>query len=305
MKRTIRILAAVLAALLCLSGLAALAGGKVTTTGSVNLRKGPDLDYASIRTISEGTTLEWDKSSVDDRGVTWYRVYYKGNTGWVSSRYAKPGGSSGNKVTTTANVNLRAGAGAEYGSYRLVDKGTTLTWDDSRKDSNGNLWYHVYYKGDDGWISARYTNSGGGGGGSSSGKVTTTGSVHLRSGAGLDYASRTTVPEGVTLSYDKTSKDDRDVTWYRVTYRGVTGWISSKYAKKGSGGGSGKQVKMTGSANVRSGPGLKFMTIGTVSEGTTLSYQGETKKDDRGVAWYSVKLRGDYGWVSSKYAKLK
>lgn len=301
-----RILAAALAALMCFSGIGALADGKVTTTGSVNLRRGPGLEYASIRTISAGTTLNWDDRSTDDRGVTWYRVRYNGNTGWVSSRYATSGGKPANLITTTANVNLRAGAGVEYVSWRLVDAGTTLTYDDSDRDSNGTLWYHVSYKGDDGWISSRYTRSGsgGGGGGSSDGRVTTTGSVHLRSGPGLDYASRDTVPEGVTLNYDKTSKDDRGVTWYRVTYRGTTGWVSSRYAKKGGSSGS-RTVRMTGSAHVRSGPGLDFDSIGTVGEGTSLTYKGETKKDDRGVAWYLISYRGDYGWVSSKYARLK
>ena len=57
-------------------------------------------------------------------------------------------------------------------------------------------------------------------------------SVEFRSGAGLGYVSLGTVPSGVTLSYNKTSTDPRGVVWYRVSYGGQTGWISSKYAKK-------------------------------------------------------------------------
>ena len=311
MKRMMRMLAAALAAMICLSGVAALAGGSVTTTGSVNLRRGPGLEYASIRAISAGTTLTWDDTSTDERSVRWYRVRYRGDTGWVSSRYATADGRSGNWITTTANVNLRAGAGTEYVSLRVVDSGSVLSYDDAERDFDGALWYHVTYKGDSGWIIARYTREGGGssggssGGGSGEGRVTTTGSVHLRSGAGLDYAIRDTVPEGVTLSYDKTSTDERGVTWYRVSYKGRTGWLSSKYAKRGGGssGGGARSVKMTGSAHVRSGPGLDFSVLGTAGDGATLTYAGETKKDDRGVAWYSVKYRGEYGWVSSKYAR--
>ena len=47
--------------------------GKVTTTGSLNLRKGPGLAYESLFTIGKGVTLKYDKTSVDDRGVTWSR----------------------------------------------------------------------------------------------------------------------------------------------------------------------------------------------------------------------------------------
>ena len=34
------------------------------------------------------------------------------------------------------------------------------------------------------------------------GKIVTTGSVHMRTGPGLDYSSRRTIDEGVTLSWD-------------------------------------------------------------------------------------------------------
>lgn len=204
------------------------------------------------------------------------------------------------KVTTTAYLRLRAGAGTGYAVRDVVDKGVTLTYDKSAKDSGGTTWYRVTYRGQKGWVCGRYVKSGGG---SAGGKVTTTGDVYLRSGAGLGYASRGIVWEGTTLSYDKTAKDGRGVTWYHVSYNGKNGWISSKYARTGSGGGT--KVRTTGSANVRRGPGLDYSIIGAVQEGTSLTYTGDTRKDDRGVAWYSVRYQGKAGWVSSKYAKLK
>lgn len=60
----------------------------------------------------------------------------------------------------------------------------------------------------------------------------TTGNVHMRAGAGLGYKSLRVIASGVTLSYDKTKKDSRGVLWYHITYKGKTGWVSSKYAKK-------------------------------------------------------------------------
>ena len=232
MKQIKKILATLLMAAICLSMVAALAeSGTVWTTGNVNMRKGPGLDYSSIRAIGAGTRLEYDKTEKDDRGVRWYRISYKKRTGWVSSMYA----------------------------------------------------------------SEKQPSSSGSSSGSSSteGKVYTTASVNLRKGAGLDYSVIRTVPEGVTLSYDKTASDDRGVTWYRVTYKKRTGWVSSAYAKKGSSGSSASS-SLSSSGN----------QVKTTGNGTTLRFD-ETKKDDRGVAWYHVSYDGKTGWVSSKYARKK
>lgn len=292
-KRIAVLLTALALLLACLPGFGALAADRITTTGSVHLRRGPGLDYKSICTIGEGTRLTYTKTSVDDRGVLWYRVTYDGEKGWVSSVYAQEGtgGGSDNRVTTTGNVHLRAGAGADYASRTIIDAGTTLTYDKTDRDEDGVLWYHVSYRDKTGWISSRYANRGGG---SASGQVTTTGDVHLRTGAGLDYASRDTIEAGTTLSYDRTERDERGVTWYHVTYDGQKGWISSRYASKG-GSASGERVRMTGNANVRTGPGLDYSTIGTVDEGTTLTYKGKSRRDERGVIWYNVSYRGESG----------
>lgn len=251
MKQIRKILAALVAMALCLSMIAALAEeGAVWTTGNVNLRKGPGLDYSTIRSISSGTRLEYDRTDTDGRGVRWYHVTYKNRAGWVSSVYAstsKPSGSSASssvsdgKVKTTASVNLRSGAGLDYSVIRTVPEDVTLSYDKTAKDDRGVTWYRVTYKKRTGWISSVYAKQGvaaSNGSKSSgdsrymSGKLVTTGSVHLRTGAGLDYRDLTSVPKGATLSYDELRKDDRGVIWCHVSYDGYTGWISTRYAKK-------------------------------------------------------------------------
>jgi len=66
----------------------------------------------------------------------------------------------------------------------------------------------------------------------------------------------------------------------------------------------GKFVKTTGNVNVRKGPGLDYGIITSLSSGTTVSYLGSTKKDDRGVAWYKINCNGSVGWISSRYSKF-
>lgn len=56
--------------------------------------------------------------------------------------------------------------------------------------------------------------------------------------------------------------------------------------------------------HVRSAPGDKYMSLGTVQPGYRLPYQGETHMDDSGVDWYLVEYDGQNGWVSGKYSEI-
>ena len=62
---------------------------KVITTATVNLRKGPSLDYGRYTSVKKGKSLQYlGKTISDERDVDWYKVYYKGKSLWVSSRYS-------------------------------------------------------------------------------------------------------------------------------------------------------------------------------------------------------------------------
>lgn len=65
-------------------------------------------------------------------------------------------------------------------------------------------------------------------------------------------------------------------------------------------------VATNGSVNLRSGPGLSYDTVGSVSGGVQLAYAGEQSEDGRGIFWYKVHFDADTdAWVSSKYAVLE
>ena len=134
-------------------------------------------------------------------------------------------------------------------------------------------------------------------------QVVTTGSVHLRTGPGLLYKEADAVPAGTWLTYlNGMVTDDRGVDWYRVSYNGKSGWVSSMYASLG--GVYKGSVEIVGNINVRSGPGLAYAGIGTLTKGRLANYLGSTATDDRGVDWYKISCDGLVGWVSSAYAKL-
>lgn len=91
MKKLRFVAAALIVALLM--GACALAD--VVTTGNVNLRTGPGLAYDTITSVSSGKHLDFlGESSVDERGVAWYLVDYKGTNCWISSKYSELQGES-------------------------------------------------------------------------------------------------------------------------------------------------------------------------------------------------------------------
>ncbi len=201
-------------------------------------------------------------------------------------------------IRTDGSVNLRKGPGLDYASKGTIEPGKVLNYDDTKKDERGVIWYHVT-DGKGGWVSSKYTTQVSG----ESDIVEATGNVNLRKGPGLDYADIGTMKTGEKATYlGETKKDERGVAWYKVSFDGKTGWVSSRYSALKSGDSS--VVKATGSVNLRKGPGLDYADIGTMHKGDKAAYLGETKKDERGVAWYKVSFDGKTGWVSSKYGKL-
>ena len=245
----------ILAALLCAALLAGCAtalaaGGYIVATGDVYVRSGPGLGYSQLGSISEGSSLSYAGStSVDNRGVAWYSVYYRGGSGWVSSVWSTlyAGGSgtvvqpSGTTyVRATASVNLRSGPGASYDDIGTLARGEQVPYISSSTDGDGNVWYQVqYYSYGTGWVSAIYSEVVYG---TSSGVADTTtnvagsyvkatnGKSNLRTGPGLGYADIGTIQNGETATYlGSYATDERGVVWYQVRFEGQTGWVSSRY----------------------------------------------------------------------------
>ena len=133
------------------------------------------------------------------------------------------------------------------------------------------------------------------------GTIKTTAIVNLRSGAGKEYSVVGNAQKNQTFAYSKTAKDTRGVVWYKVNNNGKGAWISSMYAKEVS---TEQYVKSNGTTNLRKGPGLDYAVVGSMTDGQTARYLGETKLDNRNVAWYKISFNNTTCWISSKYASL-
>ena len=74
--------------------LAGVTGGKHSyiegDDGKSYIRTGPGLDYKSIDVLHRGEDARYlHETSVDERGVVWYKVRWNGRDAWVSSMYTK------------------------------------------------------------------------------------------------------------------------------------------------------------------------------------------------------------------------
>ena len=80
---------------------------------------------------------------------------------------------------------------------------------------------------------------------------------NLRKGPGLEYKIYTSVKDGTALKYlGVTDTDDRDVDWYKVSYKNKKLWISSNCASLTAKPSTSarKRVEMTEEGNLRKGP---------------------------------------------------
>ena len=133
------------------------------------------------------------------------------------------------------------------------------------------------------------------------GNIMTTGIVNMRSGAGREYSIVGNAGKNEVFAYGKTAKDSRGVVWYNVSRNGKSAWISSMYAKEVS---AEQYVKSNGITNLRKGPGLDYAIAGNMTDGQTAKYLGETRIDNRGVAWYKISFNNTACWISSRFASI-
>ena len=213
----------------------------IISGGDCNVRTAPSLSSGKIGVLYNGQSADClGGQSVDDRGVVWYEIDYKGQSGWVSSKYAKLNGQSGEAayvsvvdgqchLRLTPDLNGEVLAILEEGSL-CVYQGRTST------DSRGVDWYQVSYNGKAGWVSSMYTEIGVNNAPavSSSGSYVkaTSHKVNLRDEPNLSGEDIGTMDKGETASYlGQKSTDSRGVIWYKVRFAGKTGWVSSRYTK--------------------------------------------------------------------------
>jgi SpoIID/LytB domain protein len=202
------------------------------TTIQLNLRSGAGLNYSIIGSSPTGTTV----TGTGKTSGIWYEVKAGNQTGWMSSEYLTkvsstaaiiPASTTPAKAPaatpapvqykTTIILNMRSGAGCNYGVTGVGATGTTVTG--TGKTSNG--WVEVKMGNQTGWMHSDYLEKVG-----TTATKTATAYVNMRNAAGLNGQILQVVPVNAKVEVKSVSG-----SWTNVSYNGKTGWISNAYLK--------------------------------------------------------------------------
>ena len=308
------------------------------TTEYVNFRSGPGTNYSSKGVIASGTTV-----TVTDRSNSeWYAVRLaNGSTGYIFAQYLKVTGTSSATPTQapsndgtvqaklTADVNLRRGAGTNYGVIKVIGTGTTVTV----TDASNSQWYKVKLSdGTEGYLFSEYLKVTSGDINSAKPSATptptpapsngtvqakTTSDLNVRKGPGTSYGIIKVIDMNVTVTITEATNS----SWYKVKLSdGTEGYLAAQYLKITSGdinsvkpGNSGddntnngnnsnapatdEYVRVTVGLNLRSEPNTSCKVLTVLSTGTVLNVL-----DRKTSGWVHVRTTGGAeGYVSAEY----
>ncbi|MEE6450058.1 SH3 domain-containing protein [Gottfriedia acidiceleris] len=203
----------------------------------VHVRTGAGTSYQILGSVNKNQKLD-----VISLSNGWYKIKFNGSTGYISASYVEKVTesnnsisnqvvSSGNYFSTGNGVRIRSGAGTSYQILGSVNKNQRL---DVISVSNG--WYKIKYNGVTGYISSSYVgkvtessnNNTNHNQTVSTGNYISTGNgVRIRSGAGTSYQILGSVNKNQRLDVISLSNG-----WYKVKYKGTTGYISASYVGK-------------------------------------------------------------------------
>ncbi|PVE79278.1 hypothetical protein DC421_25520 [Priestia megaterium] len=193
---------------------------------------------------------------------------------------------------TASKLNVRSGAGTNYGIIGSVVKDQTLS-----VVSKSGSWYKINYNGRTGYVSSDYVQASGitTPPAESTTYTVTASTLNVRSGAGTSYAAIGSVTKGQKLSVVSKSG-----SWYKINYSGRTGYVSSDYVQASGTTPPAESTTYTVTAstlNVRSGAGTSYASIGSVTKGQKLSVVSKSG------SWYKINYNGRTGYVSSDYVQ--
>lgn len=211
-----------------------------------------------------------------------------------------------------SDVNVRSGAGTNYSIIGTMNKGDTFTITGTKNDKSGTKWYKLNYKSKTGYVISKYVDivkftvtsvS------NLKGTVNSSDGINVRKGPGTGYSSLGTMKNGKTFTITGKVKDSKGVWWYRLTFNGKTGYVSSKYVKTKSTAPAVTAVSNTkgtvtssSGLNVRSGAGTSYTKLGFLAKGKTFTITGKTK-DSSGSLWYRLNYNSKTGYVKASYVK--
>ena len=200
---------------------------------------------------------------------------------------------------TTVRVHFRTGAGTNYSSMGILDKGVKVSY----ISEIGN-WTKVEYDSKTGYICSDYLEKGESNATPTSTMYTTPEiGLNLRKGPGTSYSVIRTLSKGTAVTVHSSSNG-----WSKISVNGVEGYVSTSFLSSTNPSTNSSTSNETTSTptttmyvtpdaglNLRKGPGTSYSVIRTLSKGTAVTVHSSNN------GWSKVSVNGVEGYVSTSY----
>ncbi|MFR7365017.1 MAG: SH3 domain-containing protein [Terrisporobacter sp.] len=201
--------------------------------------------------------------------------------------------------TTTVRVHFRTGAGTNYSSMGILDKGVKVSY----ISESGN-WTKVEYDSKTGYIYSDYLEKGESNATPTSTMYTTPEiGLNLRKGPGTSYSVIRTLSKGTAVTVHSSSNG-----WSKISVNGVEGYVSTSFLSSTNPSTNSSTSNETTSTptttmyvtpdaglNLRKGAGTSYSVIKTLSKGTAVTVHSSNN------GWSKVSVNGVEGYVSTSY----
>lgn len=260
------------------------------TTDRLNVRSTASTSGSILGTLEKDTLVSGTVQG------NWFRVNYRGRTGYLHTDWLKVPEAAPQpttvKMVTTERLNVRAAASTSSSVLGTLEKGTVV---------EGTLsagWLRISYRGQTGYLAADWlTSAEQTAPAPTQPQITkiTTDRLNVRSGPGTTHRILGQLNPGTEIT------GTLDGGWFRFSYNGQTAYVSATYLKD-------KETaapppapapvskETTDRLNVRSGPGTGYSILGQLARGTTV--QGTLQGD-----WFRIVYNGKTAYVSADYLK--
>ena len=201
--------------------------------------------------------------------------------------------------TTTVRVHFRTGAGTNYSSMGILDKGVKVSY----ISESGN-WTKVEYDSKTGYICSDYLEKGESNATPTSTMYTTPEiGLNLRKGPGTSYSVIRTLSKGTAVTVHSSSNG-----WSKISVNGVEGYVSTSFLSSTNPSTNSSTSNETTSTptttmyvtpdaglNLRKGAGTSYSVIKTLSKGTAVTVHSSNN------GWSKVSANGVEGYVCTSY----
>ena len=305
-------------------------GAGTVSASLLNIRSGPGTNYTIVDTVSNGSKVVILEQSETD----WYKINYNGSEGYVSAQYIKNvlTAEDFDAVGTVNDSDVRFRTGPSTSNSII---GTLAENTEVEIIGINSGWYKIVHNGNTGYMRSDYidiiSESQSAGEETTSETEDTTApeeqapetsetpvnksgsvtgnSVRMRTEPSLSAPIMGLLNKGTKV--DVLAETDN---WYKITYGGNTGYMSSDYISLAAGSEESEQAPETTDPDVeamdevgyvtgnyvrfRKGPATNTAIITTLNNGTSVKITGKTD------GWYQIQYNGSTGYMSADYISV-